>query len=480
MAPPRVVLPLRTWLVLSHVSVLLLPLAALVFTGALAKDLMMQTKADLMNQGALIALVSEVELGHLRDEHPEASLSDVGHRLSPLARRARERTLAGVRILDEQGVVIATSGDQLGEDLSDQPEVEKALAGALGTKVRPRDPPTERQPLSSPSRRARVRIFQSTPIWVEGELVGVVLLSRTPREELQALYQMAPRLLLGLLSAALITMGLAGFLAYLFSRSLRWLSAGATQIVKGRWMAVESLARVRNSHVQEVGELADSVTTMTRTLRKRLGYISEFAGNVSHEFKTPIATLRGTVELLQDDEDMPPEQRARFLANASEELDRLERMVSGLLALARAEEGVNFTAVDPDGIAESLARRYAGVTKQGRAGPVMGDAAQLESALVNLVENALHHGGEGVQVRLVGWREEGLAGIDVIDDGVGISPANLEQVFERFFTTDRLGGGTGLGLALVRAIARAHGGEIRVESAPGRTCFRLSLPLAPG
>ncbi|MCB9758813.1 MAG: HAMP domain-containing histidine kinase [Alphaproteobacteria bacterium] len=476
----RVILPLRSWLVLSHLTVLLLPLAALLGTGALAKDLLMQTKGDLMNQAALIGLMVEHELLDERALAPRATVADVGGRLSLLARKSRESTLAGVRILDTEGVVVATSGDQLGEDLSDLPEVQEALAGASGTMVRPRDPPSQRQPLSSPSRRARVRLFLTWPVYVDGEFAAVVLLSRTPREELQALYHMAPRLGGGLLSAVLITLGLGLWSANLFSRSLKKLSRGARLIARGSRGAVHTLDQVRHSHVREVGEVADAVTTMTRTLQSRLSYISEFAGNVSHEFKTPLSTLRGTVELLREDDSMPAEQQAIFLDNANDELDRLERMVTGLLQLARAEEGSRHTRMELDALVDRLCARYPELRRSGQAGAVNGDAAQLDTVLVNLVENAFQHGGEGVSVQVVGWVEGGWTGVDIVDDGPGISAGNLPRVFDRFFTTDRQGGGTGLGLALVRAVCVAHGGEVELESAPGRTRFRVRLPMAGG
>ena len=92
----------------------------------------------------------------------------------------------------------------------------------------------------------------------------------------------------------------------------------------------------------------------------------------------------------------------------------------------------------------------------------------------NLVENARVHGGRDVWVRA--WRSEGVCGFDVEDDGPGITPANLPRVFDRFFTTRRGSGGTGLGLALVRAVVTSHGGEVTVSSEPRRTVFRVRLP----
>ena len=105
------------------------------------------------------------------------------------------------------------------------------------------------------------------------------------------------------------------------------------------------------------------------------------------------------------------------------------------------------------------------VTLSGQAAPINGDPAQLGAVIKNLVQNAQLHGGDGVTVRVHAWTEAERTGFDVVDDGVGISAANLPRVFDRFFTTDRAGG-TGLGLALVRAIVEQHGGDVDVTSRP--------------
>jgi signal transduction histidine kinase len=229
--------------------------------------------------------------------------------------------------------------------------------------------------------------------------------------------------------------------------------------------------------VREVAGLADSVASMAAQLQARLAYISEFASNVSHEFKTPLATLRGTVELLAEDDEMPTDQRTRFLDNASRELDRLERLVSGLLHLARADEGSEHEAVGLQELLDGVAAAR-GVELQGTAGVVSGSRAQLEAVAVNLVDNALTHGGDGVTVRVEAFTTDGRTGFRVVDDGVGITEANLPRIFDRFFTTHRAGGGTGLGLALVRAICERHGGHITARSEAGRTVFEVELPRA--
>lgn len=463
------VLRLHVWLVASHLVVFMLPVVALLATGALANDLRAQTREDLEHQAWLVARHVSLEA-----ERTGQAVGDLG--LSPFLKEAKGATLAGFRVVDGDGIVVASSGGGVGDDVSDDPEVETALAGAVGTDVRPRPQGrSSRQPLSSTSRRAEVRIFVATPVTRHGDVVGAVLLSRTPREELQALWQMAPRLWSGLAAALVGTVALAFAAGRILSRSLEAL-AGASERIAVGGDAEPELARAAGSHVAEARALGAAMAGMRARLRDRLNYIAEFAGNVSHEFKTPVSALRGTVELLRDDDAMPPEQRARFLDNALQDLDRLSRLVSGLLRLARAEEGGARVPVPLADVLAAVRGRHEALVVSGVPDTVLGSREQLEAAVGNLVENALRHGGAGVTVRAEGWTDGPWTGVDVIDDGPGISAANLPRVFDRFFTTDRAAGGTGLGLALVRAVAEAHGGRAEVESAPGRTRFRLVLP----
>ncbi len=278
-------------------------------------------------------------------------------------------------------------------------EVAEALSGQSSLVIRPRPLPSRFQPLSSESRRAKIRLFVAIPVEIEGEILGSIVVSRTPREEVQALYQMAPTAALSALGALLFTLALAWGAGVLAARSLRGLDQGAQRIADGDFGGIDDLARPRHSHIAEVAGVARSFTRMASRLQERMGYIGEFASNVSHEFKTPLATLRGTVELLSDDEEMPGVQRERFLDNAERELDRLERMVTGLLSLARADESHSRSPVVLDEVLASVARD-AGIELQGRAHPVLGDRDQLEAVASNLVQNALRHGGDGVCVQI--------------------------------------------------------------------------------
>ena len=472
---PSVVLPLRVWLAGTHLLTLLLPVVAVLLTGALGADLRNQTRLNLENQARVLSL-------HLADVARREGLDELGpvaDEISGFLTEMKAHTLAGIRVTDASGVVISSSGDGIGEELGDDAAVRAALAGREAALVRPRPPPSQRQPLSSPSRRARVRVFVALPVVDDAErLLGAVILSRTPREEMQALYQMAgPTQVVGGLLVVLVTLAGSMGASVLLTRNLGRLDHGARRIAGGAFAGVEDLRIPTTSHVAEVGRLASAVTSMAMRLQARIGYIGEFASNVSHEFKTPLATLKGTLELLEDDPDMPEVQRRRFFDNANRELVRLEALVQGLLSLARADAEPAWEAVDLDALVESVARRRP-VIVEGPFGSVSGDPAQLELVLLNLVDNALQHGRGGDperQVTVTVRAVAGAQGFAVHDDGCGISEGNLARVFDRFFTTDRAQG-TGLGLALVRAIVERHGGELRVHSEPGHTTFTVRLP----
>lgn len=456
-------LPLQVWLFLSYIVVLSLPFVAVISTGALAWDLVNQTREDLEHQGALVSMVAQERMGDPA-------------KMSEMLALAKAQTLAGIRIVNDAGVVVASSGDTVGEDLSADAEVRTALEGSQGLAIKPRPP----VPLSArrtserfdtPSRHADVRVFVAVPIRKEGTVLGAVILSRTPRDDLQTFWSMVPRLSGGGVVTLLLTVLLSVFGGWRASRSLNLLARASERIAAGEVGADEPIEDAKGSRIREAAQLAEAMDTMARRLRARLAYITEFAGNVSHEFKTPVSALRGTVELLRDDDAMPPAQRARFLDNALVDLDRLSNLVGGLLRLARAEEGGKREDVDLDALISEGLHRFPGVRSSGEAGAVHGVREQLDAVLVNLVGNALRHGGPTVSVER--FRGEGRAGFVVVDDGPGIDPAHLAQLFDRFFTTDRARGGTGLGLALVKTIAEGHGGGVEVASRPGETRFRV-------
>jgi two-component system phosphate regulon sensor histidine kinase PhoR len=224
----------------------------------------------------------------------------------------------------------------------------------------------------------------------------------------------------------------------------------------------------------------------------------DFAANVSHELKTPIASLKALVETLEDGAlDDPPAARD-FLGRMHVEVDDLAQLVQELLDLARIESGrarMTFDAHDVGELVASAANRlrpqaerasvHLSIVPDADLPAVRADAARIESALINLVHNAIKFTPPGgrVVVRAERAEAEGHPCVKVIvsDTGVGIAADDLSRLFERFYKADRsrASSGTGLGLAIVKHIVQAHGGQVGAESEVGAgSTFWFTLTLA--
>jgi len=225
----------------------------------------------------------------------------------------------------------------------------------------------------------------------------------------------------------------------------------------------------------------------------------EFVGNVSHELRTPVTSIRGYVEALRDGALAEPETAARFLEIIERQAARLTALVDDLLALSRIErlEDQGPPATAPVRVDELLAHlvedaaplaREAGIALERRApAELVWTLARplVERALSNLLVNALRYSEGGSAVVLGAEVVERAGGarlrLAVADQGCGIAAEHLPRIFERFYVVDRARsrrlGGTGLGLAIVKHVAALHGGEVGVESEPGRgSVFWLELP----
>jgi signal transduction histidine kinase len=400
-----------------------------------------------------------------------------GATIEPILRRAVRSNLASVRVLDADGCVVASSGDELGACLDLLPEVRTALAGRYSAVLRERIPESSVQPTSdSISRRSRVRVHIAIPVLSQGEVIGVVRMTRTALDPAKALWFDRWRLLMAVAACTGVTAILSLFLGHTLSRPLRRITHKARDVARGE--SGEPF-RAPKLAARELHEMNEAVARMTEQLSSRAEYVSEFAANVSHELKTPIAAIRGAGELLAGQwRDMTDEERDRFLSNIAADADRMGQLVSRLLELARIETAAEGAVeLDPALFLNELCASY-GSGVRVRLGPlpprlrIHGD--HLESALRNLIENALRHGaGHPVDVHAEG-RADGVC-IRVRDRGRGISVANADRIFDRFFTTERDRGGTGLGLPIARAVAERRGGRLAFESGPQGTCFELVI-----
>ena len=220
----------------------------------------------------------------------------------------------------------------------------------------------------------------------------------------------------------------------------------------------------------------------------------DFISNVSHELRTPLASLKALTETLQEGAlDDPPAAR-RFLQKMENEIDNMTQLVRELLELSRIESGkvpFNLKPVLPNDLVLRAVERMqlqaerAGLTLRQECADdlpnVLADAERIEQVLVNLLHNAIKFTPAGGEIVARTWKEAGQVIFSVQDTGVGIEPAALSRIFERFYKADqsRSGGGTGLGLSIARHTIEAHSGRIWAESEVNRgSTFYFSLPAA--
>jgi len=246
-------------------------------------------------------------------------------------------------------------------------------------------------------------------------------------------------------------------------------------LVFGVWvidMRGRQVARLRRAYNDLVVQVENVLTAQQQLL-----------ADTSHELRTPLTTVRGNLDLLEVERELPPAERAEVLAETREEVDRMARLIRDLLLLAESGSGELQLERVPIRL-DQLARDVIGRLPE----PVMvhGDDDRLRQLVGNLVQNALRHasdrpGAVTVSVR----RRPPQALLEVEDDGPGVPPDALERVFDRFYRVDRgrsrAHGGSGLGLAIVRHVAEEHGGrawaENRTDGSGAR--FSVSLPAEP-
>jgi heavy metal sensor kinase len=241
----------------------------------------------------------------------------------------------------------------------------------------------------------------------------------------------------------------------------------------------------------ELDDVARSFNETLARLEHSVGEMRQFSAALAHELRTPLAALRGEIELTL--RVASTDEQRRVLASQIEELDKLKRLIDHLLTLARAEAGqipLTFTPVNVSDLAASLVEQLEPVAQARtidlrceREGPVIvdGDAGWLQRLLLNLLDNAMKFTREGGRVILRVSQEGGRVRIDVLDNGIGMSAQDADHAFERFYQADPSRSapheGVGLGLSLVKWIVDRHHGTIAVNSRLGEgSTFTVRLP----
>lgn len=291
--------------------------------------------------------------------------------------------------------------------------------------------------------------------------------------------------------ALLLGILVPGLLVRSISRELHALKAGTRAVARGDFDY-----RLPPGSTREFAQLASDFNTMTRRLGELDSMQREFLSRVSHDLKTPLASMRETVNVLLDEVAAPltPEQRTLLLLNR-ESAERLAVMIAKLLNLSSLEAGTPAVLAlhDVSAIARAAVRAAAVAGRErsvrvlvhaGHGIIVRCDGERIRQLFDNLLENALKFSPAGGTVGVVVRREEdGQVLISVRDQGPGVPPEIREQIFERFFQAPAgrsvAGRGVGLGLTICREIVHLHGGTIAVEPASGGgSVFRVLLPAA--
>ena len=300
------------------------------------------------------------------------------------------------------------------------------------------------------------------------------------------------RFLLILLGLAPVALGGAAAGGWFLARKA--LAPVDAMVAAARRIEAEDLSQrlAAANGTDELGRLAAVLNDMLGRLEASFSAVRHFSADAAHELRTPLTILKGELEVALRAPPSPDEHR-RVLVSCLEEVDRLSALVNDLLLLAQSDGGnlsvshdaVDLTAVlhDAGAALRVLADESAVSFRCTADGPVRtrGSREMLFRLIFNLGENAIAYTPEGGSVTLALTRRRAEAELTVRDTGVGIPHDERDRIFDRFYRSDpaRGRGHAGLGLALARSIAAAHGGSIDVESSPGRgSCFRVRLPLA--
>ncbi|WP_165873570.1 two-component system sensor histidine kinase CreC [Parasulfuritortus cantonensis] len=460
------------------VAALAVLLAMKLFTSQFVPGVRQSVEETLVQTANLLAEMAAREMAGRRSD-PTAGIETVFRAYA--ARRFEARIYGVVKrdpdlriyVTDRAGrVVFDSQGRDLGRDYSHWQDVARTLRGEYGART------TRENEADS----ASSVMYVAAPILRDGRLVGVLAVGK-PSRSFQSFIDLARtkawESALWLFALALL---LALAFSYWMTRDLRRLVGYANEVAEGRRDRIPIEGR------SELRRLAQALEHLRAELDGK-AHVEKVTQLLAHELKSPIAAVRGAIELLPDETDAG--RRARLEANIANESARLQRIVEGVLSLARAEsrgrlDDVETVALDDlvrevlAGRAERLAARQLGVDAELAPVRLDGSRFLLRQAVANLVDNAIDFGPPGSRLAVTLDHADGRATLRVRDRGPGIPDYARARLFERFYSTPRPDTGergSGLGLNLVREVARLHRGDIALANHPGggaEAC--LSLP----
>lgn len=417
-----------------------------------------------------------VDLEGLRQEWDAARNREFSAKIYGITKTTLEMN---AYVTDERGIVIFDSdgGRSEGQDFSGKRDVGLTLAGRYGA----------RSTLFDPSDADSSVMFVGAPIRRDGRIAGMVSVSKAQR----SVFGFRDETRVWIRTLGLIYFGAVALGAYLvvtlFSRPIRRLTDYAHAVARG-----ERAVPPRGGS-GEAATLGRAFEEMRDALENR-AYVENYVQTVTHEMKSPVAAIRGAAELLN--EDMPADRRGKFIANIQAEARRLQNIIDRLLALAALESRKKLdhpSAIPLADLAHAVCAQLQPAAEarglrldlicEGRP-EVLGESFLIESALNNLLQNAIDFSPSGgvIRVRVALDAAERAVEITVEDEGSGVPDYALPRLFERFFSLQRPDTGrksSGLGLCFVREAAALHSGSVQVENRSDSRGARaiLRLPL---
>ncbi|MGN6254836.1 MAG: sensor histidine kinase [Solirubrobacterales bacterium] len=290
------------------------------------------------------------------------------------------------------------------------------------------------------------------------------------------------QILIGGLIAVAVATAIGLYYARTAASNIQRLQEAARKVADGNFETTIPVAAMG-----QLGQLARTFNEMQRRLAELDSARKQFIANASHELRTPIFSLGGFIELLEE-EDPSPEERAEFVRTMRQQIERLTKLTTDLLDLSQLDAGaivMRASAVDLTALAREVTREF-GARAELRGSRLqlrtptepaiaLGDADRVRQIIRILLDNALTHTPEGTDVTVTTYSANGRAELTVSDEGPGIPQRVQKRIFERFYTADSAGG-SGLGLAIATELAQRMQGEITISSSRRFTAFTLDLP----
>jgi two-component system sensor histidine kinase ChvG len=489
-----------------NVVLLFLPMAGVLFLGQYEERLETAEVRDLTHRSRLVAAAIA----------REGTLD--ANAFEDVIRRARIDDLR-LRLIDSRGRVVGDSNEIVTPAPQRPPRTDRRnllyrvgafLFRPLARFFRPPDPPLEVDFFANASRlsgpevalalrgqetfekkitagqQRSVTLYRITPVVVGGWTVGAVVASKSTYTILQDLYVVRLRVMRIFIASLAVAILVSVFFSATIVGPLRQLRLDAHAVLDRRG-SVHDVDFKGSDRRDEIGELSRALERIMRRLDTHVGLVEQFASDVVHELKNPLASIRNANEMLSEVRDAA--DRRRFVGVIEQEVARMERLLSGVREISTIDARLVRETPERIDLGALLSRIVEGFRlREGERlrfelqladAPLYVEATEdrLIQVFENLLDNAASFSPPGGTVTVSAAAEEGNVLVRVIDQGPGIPEANLGRIFDRFFThrADSRSGHTGLGLAIVKAIVGAYGGSIRALNGERGAEFHVRL-----